>query len=114
MRKGRKEITERDEAFEEAKGAVEPFSGIEVQGTVHVTDDVPAVGVVRARAIWEEIVKDAGGSATSLFERLDELTDPARVEDANMLAAWREKYANEITERTKRRWWLKRLWKCAG
>ena len=103
-----------DEVIEEAKGAVEPFSGIEVQGTVHVTDDVPAVGVVRARAIWEEIVKDAGGSATSLFERLDELTDPARVEDANMLAAWREKYANEITERTKRRWWLKRLWKCAG
>jgi hypothetical protein len=27
------------------------------------------------------------------------------VEDANMLAAWREKYANEITERTKKRWW---------
>ena len=104
-----------DEAFEEAKGAVEPFSGIEVQGTVPRKDtDVPAVGVVRARAIWEEIVKGAGGSATALFERLDELTDPARVEDANMLAAWREKYANEITERTKRRWWLKRLWKCAG
>ena len=30
---------------------------------------------------------------------------PGRAEDANMLAAWREKYANEITERTKKRWW---------
>ena len=91
-----------------------PFAGNAVQRLAHVTGDVPSVGVVRARAIWEEIVKGAGGSATALFERLDELTDPARVEDANMLAAWREKYANEITERTKRRWWLKRLWKSAG
>ena len=75
---------------------------------------VPSVEVVRARAIWEEVVKGAGRSATALFERLDALTDPARVEDANMLAAWREKYANEITERTKKRWWLRRLWKSAG
>jgi hypothetical protein len=35
------------------------------------------------------------------------------VEDANMLAAWREKYANEITERTKKRWW-RRLVKAIG
>ena len=75
---------------------------------------VPSVEVVRARAIWEEVVKGAGRSATALFERLDALTDPTRVEDANMLAAWREKYANEITERTKKRWWLRRLWKSAG
>ena len=75
---------------------------------------VPPVGVVRARAIWEEVVKGVGGSATALFERLDALTDPGRVEEANMLTAWREKYANEITERTKRKWWLKRLWKSAG
>ena len=75
---------------------------------------VPSVEVVRARAIWEEVVKGAGRSATALFERLDALTDPARVEDANMLAAWREKYANEITARTKKTWWMKRLWKKAG
>ena len=75
---------------------------------------VPSVVVVRARAIWEEVVKGAGRSATALFERLDALTDPRRVEDANMLAAWREKYMNKITERTKRTWWLKRLWKKAG
>ena len=79
-----------------------------------VSTDVPSVGVVRARAIWEEVIKGAGDSATALFERLDALTDPGRVEDANMLAAWREKYVNEITERTKRKWWLKRLWKSAG
>ena len=75
---------------------------------------VPSVEIVRARAIWEEVVKGVGWSAAALFERLDALTDPVRVEDANMLAAWREKYANEITERTKRKWWLKRLWKSAG
>ena len=75
---------------------------------------VPEVEIVRARAIWEEIVKDIRGSATALIERLDALTDPERVEDANMLVAWREKYRNEITVRTKKRWWLKRLWKRAG
>ena len=76
--------------------------------------EVPSVEVVRARAIWEEVVKDVGKSATALFERLDALVDPARVEDANMLAAWREKYANEITERTKKMWWLRRLWRKVG
>ena len=91
-----------------------PFAGNAVQRLAHVTGDVPAVGVVRARAIWEEIVKGVERSASALFERLDALTDPARVDDANMLAAWREKYANEITERTKRKWWLRRLWKSAG
>ena len=73
-------------------------------------DAVPAVEVVRARAIWEEVARGAGWSATALFARIDALTDPERVEDANMLAAWRERYANEITERTKGTWWLKRLW----
>ena len=65
----------------------------------------PTLAVVRARAIWLEIVKDIGPSATALMRRLDALTDPTSVEEANMLAAWREKYANEITERTKKRWW---------
>ena len=76
--------------------------------------EVPPVAVVRARAIWEEVVKGVGESAAALFARLDALTDPDRIEDANMLAAWREKYANKITERTKKTWWLKRLWKRAG
>ncbi|MBQ3344894.1 MAG: hypothetical protein IJG84_23600, partial [Kiritimatiellae bacterium] len=50
-------------------------------------------------------VSGIGPSATALMRRLDALTDPERVEDANMLAAWREKYANKITVRTKNRWW---------
>ena len=76
-------------------------------------DEVPGLAVVRARAMWDEIVNGIGRSATALMLRLDALTDPERVEDANMLAAWREKYANEITERTKKRWW-RRLVKAAG
>ena len=52
-----------------------------------------------------EVVDGIGPSATALMRRLDALTDPERVEEANMLAAWREKYMNEITARTKRRWW---------
>ena len=74
---------------------------------------VPELSVVRARAIWLEVVDGIGPRATALMARLDALTDPERVEDANMLAAWREKYANEITERTKKRWW-RRLVKAIG
>jgi len=68
-------------------------------------DEVPELAVVRARAIWLEVVDGIGQNATALMRRLDELTDPARVEDANMLAAWRERYMNEITARTKKKWW---------
>ena len=67
--------------------------------------EVPDVAVVRARAVWLEVVAGVRGSATALMERLDALTDPERVEEANMLAGWRAKYENEITERMKSRWW---------
>ena len=70
-------------------------------------DEIPELAVVRARALWGEIVGGIGWSATALMARIDALTDPERVGDANMLAAWREKYANEITERTKKRWWMR-------
>ena len=69
--------------------------------------EVPDLAVVRARAVWLEVAAGARGSATALMERLDALTDPERVEDANMLTAWRAKYENEITERMKSRWWRK-------
>ena len=69
----------------------------------------PAVEVVRARAIWVEVEKTAGKSVTALFERLDDLTDPERIEDANMLEGWRRKYENEITLRNRRRWWRRLL-----
>ena len=67
--------------------------------------------VVRARAVWLEVTAGVRGSATALMERLDALTDPERVEDANMLAGWRAKYENEITVRRKSSWWRKMVQK---
>ena len=67
--------------------------------------EVPDVAVVRARAIWLEVVKGVRDSSTALIERLDALTDPERVEEANMLARWKAKYENEITGSMKSRWW---------
>ena len=66
---------------------------------------VPDLAVVRARAVWLEVVAGVRGNPTALMERLDAMTDPERVEDATMLAGWRAKYENEITERMKSRWW---------
>ena len=67
--------------------------------------EVPDLEVVRARAVWLEVVESVRGSPTALMERLDALTDPERVEEANMLAGWRTKYENEITARMKSWWW---------
>jgi len=100
----------RGEAVEVRGEAVE-VRGEAVEGRGEA--EVPELAVVRARAIWLEVVDGIGPSATALMRRLDALTDPTRVEDANMLVAWKEKYANEITERTKKRWW-KRLVKAAA
>ena len=69
--------------------------------------ETPDVAVVRARAVWLEVVKGVRGSPTALMERLDDLTDPERVEEANMLAGWKAKYENEITARMKSWWWRK-------
>ena len=71
-------------------------------------ETVPDLAVVRAKAVWMEVIDGVRGSATALMERLDALTDPGRVEDAAMLAEWKAKYDNEITERMKSKWW-KRL-----
>ena len=68
-------------------------------------NEVPDLEVVRARAVWLEVVEGVRGSPTALMERLDALTDPERVEEANMLAGWRAKYENEITARMKSTWW---------
>jgi hypothetical protein len=67
--------------------------------------EVPDLAVVRARAVWLEVLEGVRGSPTALMERLDSLTDPERVEESNMLAGWRAKYENEITGRMKSRWW---------
>ena len=44
------------------------------------------------------------------LRRLGDLTDPERVADANMLAAWREKYRRKITVRTKSVWGRRLRW----
>ena len=67
----------------------------------------PDLAVVRARAVWLEVVKGVRGNPTALMARLDALTDPERVEEANMLAEWKAKYENEITVSMKSRWWRK-------
>ena len=99
----RKDGSKRDYGADEVEGCRADGAGGAAEGRGEA--EVPELAVVRARAIWSEIVEDIGPSATALMARLDALTDPGRVEDANMLAVWREKYANEITERTKKRWW---------
>ena len=71
------------------------------------TRAAPDLAVVRARAVWLEVVKGVGSSPTALMARLDALTDPERVDEANMLAQWKAKYENEITVRMKSRWWRK-------
>ena len=70
------------------------------QGLAAMTEDT-ALAVVRARAVWLEVVDGVGKSATALMARLDALTRPERVEDANMLAEWKTKYENEIMVRMK-------------
>ena len=94
----------------QARGAMEAYEGRTSAEGRTVT---PEVDVVRARAVWLEVVKDIRGSATALMERLDALTDPERADDANMLAEWRAKYENEITVRMKSRWW-RRLMKAGN
>lgn len=74
----------------------------------------PSVDIVRARAVWLEVAAAAGESPTSLIARIDALVDPEMVEDANMLREWREKYENEITVRTRARWWKKLIKRRAG
>ena len=74
-------------------------------GPTETRAKVPDLAVVRARAVWLEVVASVRGSPTALMERLDALTDPDRVEEVNMLAEWRAKYENEITVRMKSRWW---------
>jgi hypothetical protein len=62
---------------------------------------------LRARALYLEVIKPIGEGRrrqTALLDRLQALTDPGRVDDANMLEKWREKYRVKITVRTKSMW----------
>jgi hypothetical protein len=68
---------------------------------------------LRARAVCAEVLAGIGeghGMTTALLRRLGELTDPERVEDANMLAGWKERYRRKITVRTKSEWGRRLRW----
>ena len=67
-------------------------------------DDGRMVAALRARAVYLEAMDGVPDNATRTIQRLDELLDPERVEDATMLRSWKERYGNEITMRTKSRW----------
>ena len=104
MRKGHKRHVEEPA---DASLATDGRGNGPAAGPVGTREDgmAPDLAVVRARAVWLEVTKGVRGSATALMERLDALTDPERVDEAHMLAEWRAKYENEITERMKSRWW---------
>ncbi len=72
-----------------------------------------ALEALRARAVYLEAMDGVPDNATRTIQRLDELLDPERIEDATMLKTWRERYENEITVRTKSRW-VDRLFKTVG
>ena len=65
----------------------------------------PETEIVRARAIWNEIAASSNANPTSVFARIDALLDPENITESTMLESWRRKYANEITLRTKLKWW---------
>ncbi|MBR4894325.1 MAG: hypothetical protein IKZ36_03910 [Kiritimatiellae bacterium] len=70
-------------------------------------DETREVALLRARALYLEVMKPVGEGRrkqTLLWDRLWALTDPDKVEDANMLVRWRVKYENKITVRTKSLW----------
>ena len=94
-----------------------------VPAAVVLTDDdnsaaprntAPDVKIVRARAIWLEVVAGVAANPMALVTRIEALVNPEQTEDANMLAGWREKYENKITVRTKYSWWRRLLVRRTG
>ena len=107
------EIAERGERVDVGEGkACGVAGGVSGAGRKVIADggsgvrmEVPDVTIVRAMAIWSEVIAGIADNPTALVRRVDELVDPERIGDANMLAEWKVKYANEITLRTKSKWW---------
>ena len=76
-------------------------------------DEADELEALRARAVCAEVLAGIGeghGMTAALLRRLGELTDPERVEDANMLAGWKERYRRKITVRTKSAWGRRLRW----
>lgn len=68
---------------------------------------------MRARAVYLEVMEQVGDGRrrqTALFARLNALTDPEAVDDANMLLRWKESYKRKITVRTKSIWERRLRW----
>ena len=67
--------------------------------------ETPAVEIVRARAVYLEVMDGVPDVATRVMARIDALCDPERTDEAAMLRSWREKYERAITVRRKDSWW---------
>ena len=67
--------------------------------------EVPPVEVVRARAVYLEVMDGVPDVAAQVMARIDALCDPERTGVAATLRSWREKYENAITVRRKNLWW---------
>ena len=98
---------ETDGRGEEAAGGANEIS---MRTKSNGMDDRRMVAALRARAVYLEAMEGVPDNATRTMQRLDELLDPERVEDATMLRSWKERYGNEITLRTKSQW-LDRLFR---
>ena len=62
------------------------------------------MAILRARGVYLEAMAGVPDVVTRVLERIDALLDPKRVEEANMLASWRARYAHAVTKRTAARW----------
>lgn len=71
----------------------------------NVSGSSPPVEVVRARAVYLEIMDGVPDVAARVMARIDALCDPERTDEVATLRSWREKYANAITVRRKDLWW---------
>jgi len=83
------------------------------QGGKKAMDEADELEALRARAVCAEVLAGIGeghGMTTALMRRLGDLTDPERVEDANMLAGWKARYRRKITVRTKSAWGRRLRW----
>ena len=65
----------------------------------------PSVEVVRARAVYLDVMEGVPDVAARVMARIDALCDPERADEAATLRGWREKYGREITVRRKDSWW---------
>ena len=62
------------------------------------------MAILRARGVYLEAMASVPDVVTRVLERIDALLDPKRVEEANILASWRARYARAVTKRTAGRW----------